>query len=293
VRGGFLVFGRGARGSNGAKGSRVFIQSDKFSCTPSTPLTLCTPIPIQTNHPPLCHSCNTCHTCRPPPPTVPFKPNDSVGEYLRIMAHIFLDESGDLGFKKESSRWFLFTIAIVKNPRALDKVVKKIWRPLKKKYKKLGELHAYHADKTTRLRLLKSISEITDLKVLSVILNKEKVYTDLQNQKNYLYNYTANILLDRLSKKDFFKPDEPFYLVIDKKDSKKIIKENFLNYLSGSMVKKLEGKLDIQLCSSHDHKSLQAVDFISWAIFRKYEKSDFEYYEIIKNKIVDEKLLFP
>jgi len=209
------------------------------------------------------------------------------------MAHIFLDESGDLGFKKDSSRWFLFTVAIVQNPRALEKAVKKIWRPLKKKYKKLGELHAYHADKTTRLRLLRKISELSDLKILSVVLNKQKVYVDLQNQKNYLYNYTANILLDRLSKHEHFLPNEPFYLVIDKKDNKKIIKENFLRYLSNSMVEKREGKFDIQLCSSHDHKSLQAVDFISWAIFRKYEKGDFEYYEIIKDKIIDERLLFP
>jgi len=35
------------------------------------------------------------------------------------------------------------------------------------------------------------------------------------------------------------------------------------------------------------------VDFVSWAIFRKYEKGDFKFYEIIKNKIIDEKLLFP
>ncbi|MBU4299487.1 DUF3800 domain-containing protein [Patescibacteria group bacterium] len=29
------------------------------------------------------------------------------------MAYIFLDESGDLGFKKSSSKWFLFTIYLL------------------------------------------------------------------------------------------------------------------------------------------------------------------------------------
>ncbi len=49
----------------------------------------------------------------------------------------------------------------------------------------------------------------------------------------------------------------------------------------------------MSLAASHDEKGLQAVDFISWAIFRKYERGDFEYYELIKEKIVDERLLFP
>ena len=54
--------------------------------------------------------------------------------------------------------------------------------------KKLGELHAYHADNITRTRMLQKLNEIDDLKVLCIILNKKKVHVDLQNQKNYLYN---------------------------------------------------------------------------------------------------------
>ena len=102
------------------------------------------------------------------------------------MAYIFLDESGDLGFKKTSSKWFLFTIAIVPEPRMLENVVKKIWRPLKKKHKRLGELHAYHANDITRTRMLQKLNELSDLKILTVILNKQKVYVDLQNQKTIL-----------------------------------------------------------------------------------------------------------
>ena len=59
------------------------------------------------------------------------------------------------------------------------------------------------------------------------------------------------------------------------------------------MKQRRDGHFSVVLNASHENKSLQAVDFISWAMFRKYEKSDYEYYEIIKNKIVEEKLLFP
>lgn len=209
------------------------------------------------------------------------------------MAYIFLDESGDLGFKKTSSRWFLFTIALTFEPRSLERVTKSIWRSLKKKHKRIGELHASHEKDITRERMLRYINEIKDLKILCTILNKEKVYVDLQNQKNYLYNYTANILLDRLHTKELLSINEPIHLYIDRKDTKKYLRENFINYLSNSMKKRRDSHFDIKLHSSHENKSLQAVDFISWAIFRKYEKGDYKFYDIIKNKVVDEKLLFP
>lgn len=209
------------------------------------------------------------------------------------MAYIFLDESGDLGFKKSSSRWFVFTIAIISDARALERVIKKIWKPLKKKHKKLGELHAYHADDITRIKVLKKLSQVPDLKILCVVLNKEKVYVDLQNQKNYLYNYTANILLDRLHSQKSLSESEPINLYIDRKDTKKRLRENFVNYLTDSMKDRREAPFSVVLHTSHENKSLQAVDFISWAIFRKYERGDYEFYEIVKSKITDERLLFP
>ena len=212
---------------------------------------------------------------------------------MNDMWYLYLDESGDLGFKKSSSKWFLFAIAMTNDARALERVVKKVWRPMKKKHKKLGELHASREKDITRQRMLTKLSEVDDLKVLCVVLNKQKVYVDLQNQKNYLYNYTANILLDRLHKSAALGANEPLHLFIDRKDTKKRLKENFVSYLTQSMRKRRAGPFNVQLHSSHENKSLQAVDFISWAIFRKYEHGDDTFYNIIKNKITDERLLFP
>ena len=207
---------------------------------------------------------------------------------------IFLDESGDLGFSKGSSNWFLFTLVVVENPRKIEKIIKKIRKTLNKKHKKnFSELHAYHCDDITRTRVLKSISELDDICVVTTILNKKKVHVDLRNQKNYLYNFTANIILDRLINKKIIKDEENIFLVVDKKDTKKNLKENFISYITKAMKEKRNGDFKMTLSASYNEKGLQAVDFISWAIFRKYERGDFEFYEIIKDKIVDERLLFP
>ncbi|MBU4480493.1 DUF3800 domain-containing protein [Patescibacteria group bacterium] len=209
------------------------------------------------------------------------------------MTHIFLDESGDLGFKKRSSKWFLFTVVVIDNKRKLEKIIKKVRKTLKKKYKNVNELHSYHCDEITRKRVLKKLAELENLKIFCVVLNKQKVYVDLQNQKNYLYNYTANILLDRLHNKDIIPTDKHINICIDRKDTKKKIRENFESYLGEELKNRRNGDFEIVLKGSHEEKSLQTVDFISWAIFRKYEQGDYSYYEIIKDKIVGENLLFP
>jgi hypothetical protein len=209
------------------------------------------------------------------------------------MIYIFLDESGDLGFGERSSCWFVLTIVLTNNHRKVEKCVKKVHGELKKKFKKIKELHAYHADATTRRKILKRLSEVYDLQVHCIILNKKKVHVDLKNQKNYLYNYTANILLDRLYNKKSFKNDDQVLICIDQRETNKFLKKNFEDYLTNSLAKKGGNGFKIKIKPSHTEKCLQAVDFISWAIFRKYEYSDDEYYEMIKNKIIGEGLLYP
>jgi len=169
-----------------------------------------------------------------------------------------------------------------------------VHRGLKKKYRRVKELHAYHADSVTKNRMLKLLSENEDIKVLCIILNKKKVYTDLRNQKSFLYNYTANILLDRLYNKNILKGNNKISICIDQRETNKFLKKNFEDYLMSSLAKRKSGnEFEIRIKPSHTEKCLQAVDFVSWAIFRKYEKSDYEYYEIIKDKIIEERLLFP
>lgn len=102
------------------------------------------------------------------------------------MQFAFIDESGDVGFKLRSSRWFILTLVVVKNKRQLEKAIIIARKGLRKKQKNVHELHAYHADVHTRKRVLRFLSRIDDLQVFSVVLNKGNISHELQNQKQYL-----------------------------------------------------------------------------------------------------------
>ena len=209
------------------------------------------------------------------------------------MLYIFLDESGDLGFSTRSSRWFVITVVLTSNHRRIEKCVKRVHKGLKKKYKRVKELHAYHSDAITKRRILRLLSEVDDLQIFCIVLNKRKVYIDLRRQKNYLYNYTANILLDRIYNRKIVKNDNKVLIYIDQRETNKFLKKNFEDYLSNNLIQRGNSNFEIKIKASHTEKCLQAVDFISWAIFRKYERGDYEYYNIVESKIIKENFLFP
>lgn len=212
------------------------------------------------------------------------------------MAYIFLDESGDLGFnfqKKKTSKIFVITCLFTDNKRPIEKIVKKTHSELKKKYKKkFGVLHAVKEKPITRQRLLKRLNE-KDCAIMTIYLNKRKVYTKLQEEKAVLYNYVANILLDRVYTKKIIPIDKTIELIASKRETNKFLNENFKNYLNTQAKNRHKVNINIGIKSPFEEKSLQAVDFVSWAIFRKYEYGDDSYYNLIKNKIVEENPLFP
>ena len=211
------------------------------------------------------------------------------------MAYIFLDESGDLGFnfnKRKTSKYFIITFLFTENKRPLEKIVKKIHSELQKKYKrKIGVLHAVKEKPITRVRLLRKLVE-KDCSIMVIYLNKSKVYVKLRDEKHILYNYVTNILLDRILNRKILPLHQGLKLIASRKETNKFLNDNFKIYLNNQIKNRHNVDLDIEIRTPHQEKALQVVDFVSWAIFRKYEYGDESYYEIFKNKIIEENGLF-
>jgi len=212
------------------------------------------------------------------------------------MSYIFLDESGDLGFdftKKGTTNYFLITFLFCENKRPIEKCVKNAYATLRKKHKKRGKiLHAYTENPVTRQRLLRCISN-KECSILTVYLNKNKVYTKLQEEKSVLYNYVTNILLDRIFTKKLIPIDDKVVLTASKRETSIFLNENFKSYLKDKALNIHQVDLRVEVKTPFEDKVLQAVDFVSWSIFRKYEYRDEAYYEIIRKKIAEENPLFP
>ena len=125
------------------------------------------------------------------------------------------------------------------------------------------------------------------------LLNKAKVYTKLKEEKHVLYNYIVNILLDRIMSKKLVDIKTQIKLIASKRETNKFLNENFKEYLQKQVRGNHKLRISVEIKRPTEEKSLQAVDFASWAIFRKYEHGDDSYYNLIKEKIIEESPLFP
>lgn len=210
--------------------------------------------------------------------------------------YLFMDESGCLGFdfsKKKTSKYFVVTCLFTESKRPLEKIVKKVHGGLRQQlHKHSGVLHCTKEKKITRQRLLNLLRE-KDCSIMTIYLNKRKVYTHLQDEKHVLYNYVTNILLDRIFSKRFTSEIEYVTLIASKRETNKFLNENFSSYINRKVTNTHKIQFTVQIKTPAEEKSLQVVDFVSWAIFHKYEYGDYSYYDLIKDRVMEENPLFP
>jgi Protein of unknown function (DUF3800) len=208
------------------------------------------------------------------------------------MSTIFLDESGDLGFdltKSRTSQFFVVTCLPVRDKRLIEKAFRRVMRGFSpsERLRHNGTLQATKETDRTRLKLLNELVH-RDVSVVAIYLNKRRVHTHLPEEQHVLYNYVANILLDRIYDKDLLSHDDPIQLIASRRESNKLLTENFRDYLNGQVGGRPQLKIEVAVRPPQQEKGLQAVDMVSWALFRNRENGDDSYCNVIKPVIIDE-----
>lgn len=207
------------------------------------------------------------------------------------MLYIFLDESGDLGFdlsKKGASKHFLITVMITREPKRIANCIRRIKESaLQKKYKRVPEIKFNNSPGAFRKRIIKKLAQ-QDISILSFALNKSKIAAHLHDKKDKVYNYITGLLLDKIL--NSARPDENLTMTVDKVKVGKIQIEDFNFYLGLKLYLAKQGKRQLQVIheDSQRNRCLQAVDFISGSIFRKYEFGDLDLYGLMKGRIIEE-----
>lgn len=206
------------------------------------------------------------------------------------MKYIFLDESGELGFKSSSSKYFVITLLSCDEGEVyyLRRIMKKVRQKIiKKKLKRYPELKGNNSTNKIREDVLDRFID-TNSEIFAIILEKSKVYEYLKEKKDKLYNYLSNLIINECS---FDTPS--ICLIVDKSKTNRSLREDFDNYIRINITQKNNGcNLKIRHENSQKEGCLQVLDFISWAIFRNYEYNDSKFMDKIKNKIVIKKEVF-
>ncbi|ADC66474.1 conserved hypothetical protein [Ferroglobus placidus DSM 10642] len=202
------------------------------------------------------------------------------------MIYVFIDESGDLGFKETSSRYYVIASVETKDESKIRDVFKKIRKKLGKKKRDIPEFKFSKTNRKIKLLILSKLSEL-DLSFSAVVLRKESVYPHLRNKQQILHNYITGFIVEVLP----LHCRSKIQVVVDKFLSKESDVENFNRYLEYKIGKVcnnlgiIEPSITISHESSQRRPGLQAADFVAGAIFNRYERNVDDYYNLIKPKI--------
>ena len=208
------------------------------------------------------------------------------------MSHIFVDESGDLGFdfrKKKTSRFFVVAGLFVRDKRALERIVKGAFRSFSTRDARnhSGSIHSYRERPQTRRRILLALREKGAADVVAICLDKRKVRARFRDEKHSLYNYVANLLLRHILMKKLASETGIVRVVAARRETNKFLNRSFSERLKGRARDAYATDIEIDIASPSAEKSLQVADVVSWSIFRKYEHGDPSYRDMIRADIIE------
>jgi len=204
--------------------------------------------------------------------------------------YVYLDESGDLGFGQGGSRYFTIAFVVMENHVPFRRCVKKV--KVKHHIPREVELKG----NTTRLLikedLLNSFAKL-DIEIHAITVKKTNVEPKLQKDSNILYNYMVGLsLVERILEEP---RDANVVINVDRRIISITSGFKFNEYLKYKVW--YEGKrpdigLGINHLDSHEAYAIQGIDVICNSIFRKYNSNNYKLFNIIKDKVKNDRKLF-
>ena len=226
-----------------------------------------------------------------------------VVENLSKTLYIFVDEAGDMDFSQNGTKHYMFSFLVKQRPFTLHEYIsnyrysllERNLDPLQTNKLDIEYFHATNDNRYIRDEIFKIISTFEEekVKLYSYILEKPKVLPNKRNNKDTFYienlKYAIKKLLDKLQiATNFIIITDRLPLQKNKKSQIKALKQGIQEYIRA---KKLDIRYDIFHHCSASSVNLQIVDYLSWAIFRKFEKQDTKYYDKIKDYILNEDIM--
>ena len=121
------------------------------------------------------------------------------------MAYIYMDESGDLTFNSNYwSNFFVITFLITQKDKDMKVVMKNLHKWMKGKWLKMKWtfFHATKEETNTVKRILDLVSR-RDIKIVSMILDKNLIPYELTTDSHKLYNSITWELLKQCEKRGY------------------------------------------------------------------------------------------
>jgi len=204
--------------------------------------------------------------------------------------YVYLDESGDLGFGQGGTKYFTIAFVVMKNPLHFKRCVKRV--KVKYHIPRDVELKGFTTKERIKKDLLSRFAKL-DLEVHAITVRKKNVEPKLRRDTNILYNYVVGLsLIERILQE----PANARVLInVDRRIISITSGFKFNEYLRSKIW--YEGRrpdinLNIKHLDSHENYAIQGIDIICNSIFRKYNSNNYRLFNIIQDKVKNDRRLY-
>jgi len=199
-----------------------------------------------------------------------------------LMHYAFLDESGTVGVPG-GTHFLIVAILNAVHPRDVELPVR---RALKKYGPSLsrGEIKASDFEEKAIARLLEAIAR-EDVSILTTIVDQSVIIRpppEMEEIYRQAVARTVYHLVERWPR---------IHICLDRRytnERQRFALETEIREAIQDLPQKV---VLIRQEDSINHKELQAVDAVAWAIFQKYERDNSQFYDIISSKVVLEEVI--
>lgn len=194
--------------------------------------------------------------------------------------HIFIDESGTLPDPKD--KFIVISGVGVKKIKEAKNLINRIMASLCQRKIRIKELKFYYAGQQTKRQFLSSIVSV-DFEIFVLIIDKKdrKISDTPENFAILIANLVNEINL-------WYKT-ERFIITIDKHFHRRIDQVNFNEFFKKQLDNKLE--YSIRHVNSQQNHLVNIADMVAGAVFQKYIGKNLQFYNLIKDNIIIEKLI--
>jgi len=212
--------------------------------------------------------------------------------------YLFIDESGNLDFSPNGTKYFVLTVLSARNPFEIGSPLLRLRYDLLPNYacgssmEEQGYFHASEDTQNVRNNVFSIISKIDHpMRVDSVIAQKNKTNPKFHQQPLEFYRVLGEALLKYAFNRAVWQDYDHVVVVFSSLFDKK--KRGILKQAFKSLIKR-RARVSFALYF-HDSKfdlCNQAADYFGWAIYRKWESDDTRSYTLVEHLIKSEFPIF-
>lgn len=200
-----------------------------------------------------------------------------------MATYFFFDESGNLDFSPNGSRYYFFAVLTTRDPAPLSVALTALRYELLAEGLELEYFHAAEDTQAVRHRVFERITGVGGFSLDVLVVDKRRVRREPHDPFEF-YSCFAHALLDAVLRRHAG-DDERLVVVTDtlplnrqRKAAEKAFKSAIRNTLQ-------ERPFSIVHHPSAAHALLQAVDYCTWAVQRKWHRGDARSYALIEHAI--------